>query len=80
MFFDRNEIHIQVGVLFSNGNVSFSIPHLRKIVFKIYTQKTHKKIRKKNEKIEKIWYLGPTDFENFQFLMSQIDKNNIFPG
>ena len=38
MFFDRNEIHIQVGVLFNNENVSFSIPHLRKIILKIYTQ------------------------------------------
>ena len=39
MFFDRNEIHIQVGVLFNNEKISFPIPHLRKIILKIYTQK-----------------------------------------
>ena len=91
MFFDINEIQIQVGVLFNNENVSFSIPHLRKIIFKIYTQKTHKKIqtnrttnetnkkKKRKTTIEKIWYLGHTDSEKIEILMSHIDKNNVFP-
>ena len=77
MFFDRNELHIQVGVLFNNENVSFSIPHLRKIIFKIYIQKTqenqqktkrnHKKYLKKNKKNTEIWYLGHTDSEKNRF-------------
>ena len=52
MFFDRNEIHIQVGVLFNNENVSSPIPHLRKIILKIYTQKNTRKSQQieKNEK------------------------------
>ena len=53
MFFDRYEIQIQVGVLFNNENVSFSIPQLRKIIFQIYTQKTRENTKKNQKKLEK---------------------------
>ena len=43
-------------------NVAFPIPHLRKIIFKIYTQKTQE-IQKHEQKSENLWYLGHTDFE-----------------
>ena len=33
MFFDRNEIHIQALVVFSNENVAFVNPHLHKQYF-----------------------------------------------
>ena len=36
MFFDRNEIHIQALVVFSNGNVAFVNPHLRKSICQLY--------------------------------------------
>ena len=43
MFFDRYEIHIQAFVHFLNGKLSFSDPHLRKIILKLYTQKLYLK-------------------------------------
>ena len=56
-------------------NVSFSIPHLRKIIFKIYSQKNTRKSNKKRnnqttqieKQIEKIWYLGHTDSDFVDF-------------
>ena len=58
-------------------NVSFSIPHLRKIIFKIYTQKIQdNQKQKQSTKIDKkskhIWYLGHTDFENFRIEMFDV--------
>ena len=60
-------------------NVAFSIPHLRKNIFKIYTQKNTRKSdkhettstkqsNKNRQEIEKHWYLGHTDSENFRNL------------
>ena len=46
-------------------NVAFFNPHLRKIIFKIYNQKTYENQGNK-KKNEEIWYLGHTDSENFQ--------------
>ena len=65
-------------------NVAFFNPHLRKIIFKICTQEITRKseqIRKQSK--NKSTNLVPRTyrFRKFsKFLMSQIDKNNIFPG
>ena len=58
-------------------NVAFFNPHLRKLIFKIYTQKNLRIIptKKRNEtskkhrekKNEKIWYIGHTDSEHSIF-------------
>ena len=53
MFFDRYEMQIQVGCCLIMENVSFSIPHLRKIIFKIYTQKTQEHPKENEKQIEK---------------------------
>ena len=51
-------------------NVASSVPHLHKIIFKIYTKNNKKsgkkmtKLETQSNKIEKNWYLGHTDFEN----------------
>ena len=42
MFCARYEIHIQAFLCFINGKLSFSDPHLHKIVFKICTHKSNK--------------------------------------
>ena len=49
-------------------NVAFPIPYLRKLIFKIYIQKTQEKLKKSEtheKQIENIWYLGHTDFDFF---------------
>ena len=78
MFFERNEIHIQVGVLFSNGKCSIFNPHLRKIIFKIYIQKITRQIEKIEKHNRTIWYLGHTDFENFRNFVRSILTKIIF--
>ena len=52
MFFDTNEIHIQAFVDLLMENESFSVPHLHKIILKIYIQKSRyrKYIQKINSK------------------------------
>ena len=90
MFFDTNKIHIQAFVNFINGKlIMFQSSSPQKTYFSnIYTLK-NKKIKKRKTKKNKKkqitkqnetnWYLGHTDSENVRFLMSHIDKNNIFP-
>ena len=60
----------KLGCCLIRENVSFSIPPLRKIIFKLYTQKTTRKSEKKSKqnpnKIETIWYLGHTDSDFFE--------------
>ena len=80
MFFDRNEIHIQALVVFSNGTLIIFNPHLGKNIFKIYIQK----IKRKPEQQSKNKYrknLVPRTYR-FRFFSnfseSHIDKNNIF--
>ena len=88
MFFDRNEIHIQALVVFSNGKCSIFNPHLRKIIFKIYTQKTqenptNKQQKTRNNRKQHRQNLVPRTyrFRKFsKFCEVQIGKNNIFPG
>ena len=84
MFFDRYEIQIQVGVLFNNENVSFSIPCLRKNIFQyiiifIYT-KLSRFQKHQNSEISKAQKVGYTHDPNvFEFIESQITKDNMFP-
>ena len=42
MLFDRYEIHIQAFVDFINGNLSFSVPRLHKIILRIIYIYIHK--------------------------------------
>ena len=63
--FDRYEIHIQAFLYFINGNLWMSVPHLHKIIFNICTQKIARNSENIDNKIEKTWYLGHTDFDFF---------------
>ena len=84
MFFDRYEIHIQAFLLFINGKLiifqSSSPPNIFFTHIHNKITRNSKKIEKHRNEIDKIWYLGHTDFDFFlKFCEVQIDKTNIFP-
>ena len=71
MFFDRDEIHIQVFANVCYGKFIFSDPHLHKILLKyvlIFPQKNGI-----------TWYIGHTCFENFQKIMRLRMTKITFP-
>ena len=75
MFFDRNEIHIQALVVFSEENVAFFNPHLRKTYYKkyrlnIFPKQYFPKIKNDGFAFQKL--------RTNQILDTHISKNNIF--
>ena len=82
-FLIEMKFKFKLGCCLIMENVSFSIPHLRKKYFQIYTQQTQENPTNNRTQIEtkqnKTLVPRTYRFRKFStFLMSQIDKNNIF--